>query len=540
MRALYTFILLFLIASAAIAQNAQMRLSEYFQIKNGKGFFIPVHGDSTGYYALTCDTFEVYQASANTDYIVAHKLHNKLFSKKYIFGESESVQLDEIFSNLKPREIAKQKLYLIKFDTSMKFLWKKEVSYRTDYYLVNIIPTDDKMYFFFKTWNKNKKASALYYTYLKTRSSLSSKYIQIDTIKLKNKNWEEGSFKVSANDDYSRIVTYNLLPDGHYKAGVYNVTMFNKEMKQLWKRQIDFDFPGNYYSFSKVLINDNKAFFLAKVKKKYSDPYAYAIYVVGRGNDENKMLYIPILNAQVITGMDMQFDEEGNILLTGFYSHGSYETPLGVFTAKFSTNDQDIGDFNTHDFTSEDDDKSGDKNFAGLHFRNFYMNKNGTQTIVAEYYGLQKFETNFPLKYDKRGNYPYQNLKNCVLSYGDVVVMQIDKEANIQWIDAIDKKAISGSGVEASYASVMYNDVMYVLYNESAKNSQGDPQLNGVGNAFMNTIDLNGEMKQHTLFNTEETGVLLLPKLHYYQDDDEVLLFLYKKQKYKLGIVKLG
>src|SRR6185436_19404509 len=104
-----TFSFLFIITSFAFAQEAQIRLSDYFQIKNGKGFLLPVHGDSTGYYALTCDTFEVYQASANTDYVMEHKLHNKLFSKKYIYGESESVQLDDIFSNLKPREIAKQK-----------------------------------------------------------------------------------------------------------------------------------------------------------------------------------------------------------------------------------------------------------------------------------------------------------------------------------------------------------------------------------------------------------------------------------------------
>ncbi len=538
MRKIYTlfFLAITLTTFTVNAQHIKVHLSEFFKIKNCKGFLIPIKGDSTGYYALTCDTFDVYKGIATTDYVTTHKLHKKAFSKKFLLGESQDISLDEIFSNLKPKEIPKQKLYLVKFDTAMKFLWKKEISYKSDCYLVNIIPTDDKLYFFFKSWNKAKKASALYYTFLKIRNSLNSKYKQIDTIALKNKNWEEGSFKVVSNENNSRIVTYNLLPDGNYTKGIYNITMFDEEMKMLWKKTINFHFPGKFYSFKSVLINNDKVFFLTKVKKKYKELYSYAIYIVGRDFNDNKIIYLPMTDQKVISGLDMKFDKDGNIMLTGFYDHGSFENPDGLFTATINTENLSLNEINYHDFSSHDISQNGEKDFKGLHFRNFYLNKDGSQTIIAEYYDLLKKDK--PLKFDKTGNYPYQNTRKCYLHFGDIVVFNIDNQSEVNWLHNIPKNQLSGSIVEASYADFCLNDTLYLFYNDN-NSLEENTSASLTGNAVCHTIALDGKSKETQIINSENMGVTFMPKLHFYKHEKQLLFFLYTEKQYRFAKVSL-
>lgn len=154
----------------------------------------------------------------------------------------------------------------------------------------------------------------------------------------------------------------------------------------------------------------------------------------------------------------------------------------------------------------------------------------GGALMVAEYYNksVENYEyTNFDPYY----GYRTSTRQVEFYEYDDILLMSLDPQGNISWMNVIPKKQVSREdrGVNSSYALVNAKQRAYFIFNENIDENS---------NVMQYALDADGSLDRKSLFNASQQEVQLRPASGKQVAFNEMVIpSIYKKS---LAFVKLA
>lgn len=327
--------------------------------------------------------------------------------------------------------------------------------------------------------------------------------------------------------------TSNLLflaeSDNNSKKEQYQIHMvsIDKDLNTMWDKTFQFrKTEAQTTLLSKELNKQGEAYLLYKVyedkkKEKKGGKPAYDIELFHIKNDTAEVKkYNLDIKGSFIKSANLKLRDNGELYCIGLYSNTVDGPTHGVFFMKvengevsvatkrsFSTEElEKLGDRNT------DSDKSGEDGLNDdFRFRSIEILSDGSSFITVE--------PNFVKIYrSSRGN-GMGMTESRVYHSEDIIIINILPNGEVSRLNIIPKlQKNSESDIFLSHKSFMYNDKIYVFYNEDEDNYKNPigskPKSTSKFSDFvatMTTLDKEGNFERNGLFNHKDTGSILIP-----------------------------
>ncbi|MDA7802992.1 hypothetical protein N8987_00255 [Crocinitomix sp.] len=276
---------------------------------------------------------------------------------------------------------------------------------------------------------------------------------------------------------------------------------------------------------------------------------------------------IEILNVDVTNRKIREFsfliDDKDAVIISGLISKKGGGVSGGFYT-KYDANFKEVSsnvvdfedDFVTQDWSDRQKKKleksnskkrkKGEKesqpDFYKYQLRDLILKPNGSLTLLAEQYYVRVVTTTYT---DSQGN--MRTKTTYYYYYNDVIVMNFSPSGKLEWKTLIDKYQVSvnDGGYYSSFFTVLENNDINVIFNDRESNSVDKEGLtkqelkalkrSTVGVRVL--VDEEGNQSREKLFEFEENGLKLVPKICDQADEESVFLYARSRHGDKLGAI---
>lgn len=305
-----------------------------------------------------------------------------------------------------------------------------------------------------------------------------------------------------------------------------HLASIDTSLNKTWHKNIKFSkTEAQVKLLSQELTKSGEAYLLYKiyedkVKEKKDKKPAYDIELLYVKNDtaEVKKIKLNIENS-FIKSANLKLRENGELYIVGLYSNTSNGPTHGVFYIK--SIDGEIKLSTKQKFLDTEIEKMGDKNTEkdksgeeGLNdefsFNNMQILADGSTFVTVEPNGeIVTMST------DVQGR-----MRQTTTYFSDeIIIINITPEGEIAKLNILPKLQRSAEYFKfISHASFVYNDKIYLFYNEDEDNFKipiGEkPKLTQKYSDFvatMTTLDKNGTFDRKALLEYDDTGSILIP-----------------------------
>jgi len=483
---------------------------------------------------------------------------SKLHKKDGIFSIVYPVSLtdNEYFVVSRPK---KQNEVLI-YDLNHKLKSVKQVDLGRDKkgaVMTEVFETAGGAYVIYNWQNKPKKQMEIYAAPFKDGKIGKAKRIHSHDFKSKGSfvgmlnlatlaNAERfGGLIQSADKTKIAYVSYTS-SESNKRYDELSIAVFDQNLNTLWKKTKDFPYKDKNLSITQIMLNNSGDVFAstAILKRKLFDDdkepdYGFQIFQISEDREDDFIFDLEEGSFPYTIGLTYEGKDELNIV--GTYTTGEYKGNLtGVF---FGTLNVNTGDFDNRVYPFEKSFLEGlikkrkikkDKGLeTSYYIKHVIKFADGSHSFIAE-----KYYVEISSQYV---NGSWQN--NTVYNSDEIIIPHFSPDGTLENIEKIEKDYGSSFENFTSYAFIVKDKKIILIYNDSKKRSERK-DLGGAKNALYTDLTIIGEdgkiESQKTLFTSKDDNVdtYFCPGLTL-KNDNKILIFGYSGlKKYKFGLIE--
>jgi len=378
----------------------------------------------------------------------------------------------------------------------------------------------------------------------------------------------QGAFGFDIAADSSSMLLFFEMPYAKDAAEKYSFKVLDSKLDEIWSHEVELPYKEQFFTVKDSEVSSKGDVFVLgkeynedKNSKAMRDLPNYKYHILGYYNRGKKIVdYEVSLHDKFIKSVTFDINANGNIICSGFYSEGY---GLGIKGAFFLSIDgisrkvkkESYKEFDEAFITEGWSDKEINKakkkqvkkdkaiEMYNYDLRDFILRKDGGVVLLAEQYFVRVVTTTTT---DANGNTSTRTTYHYY--YNDVIVINIDPDGDIEWATKIDKyqHSVNDGGRLSSFALQVKDDMMYLVYNESAKqyfDKEERSEMKGKDKrsylTLLVSIDNKGEYEKEILLNNSVNKVFAVPKLCEQISKKEMLIYSYSKKGQKFGTMTL-
>jgi len=425
-------------------------------------------------------------------------------------------------------------------------------SKKASYYFIDAVYMNNLVRIFFLNYEKgNKTVTFKYQDFDENSLNALGNAVEITTVE--NVKIEISSFVrpiVKQSNDKSKLLLEFSFDD--ISPQIY---VFNNSMEKLFYKHIECPSGCDKAYISDREIDADGNFFLLFSVTPDSKKYKHRKIFLSKYSKQDKTaLYTKELNKKTSSSTcDIKLDLEGNLIFAGFTSVDGNKGAKGYFLTKFNSNtgeivnqvDEMFGSKFTYNGFSAAGGRKAFNNIGDISEKRLYkysmkdvkIRENGQLTLISEESFRQSFAT--------ENSQGHSNGGRTVLSYGDIVVVNIDLKGSNNWVVKIPRNQFALADSEiGSFGRIVSKDKVYLIYNDNPKNLDRKSSdkiakltTKASGVATIVEIDQEGSFKQKLLLDPKQKGFLLNPHMCHQISNDKMLILLAKKYSVNWGVV---
>lgn len=468
----------------------------------------------------------------------------------------------------------KKDLHIQRVDHELKVVYHKPLELemdKKDMLLEGVQVVNDRIVVFASLYDKKKDENSLYMKmYDASDMAPVGHYEKIARIPAEKKG-NRGAFTLHISPDGSKIMVEVEKPRVKEGRERFGVKVFDKEMNDLWDRDIDLPYADDEFLRESVRVDNDGSLLMIGVRytqkverreRKRADQTTYDYHVlVYSANADDPQDYTIAVKDKFLQDMTLSLDEKGgDIICAGFYSDkgtrgikGPYYLTLDHATKQIKHESYGVFD---HDFVTmymtEKEEKKADKKAKkndqdlGIEWdydlREIVRKEGGGAVLMAEQYYMYVTTTCYSTQGGGR---------TCTTTYhyiyNDIIAVSVDPSGNIEWSAKVPKRqyTINDGGTYSSYALEVKGENLYLIFNDTGENlflKPGDKvhqfELSGKDALVtIATISSEGQVTREALFTPERRDVVLRPKDCVQLQDDRMLIYASRKKDARFGTV---
>jgi hypothetical protein len=256
--------------------------------------------------------------------------------------------------------------------------------------------------------------------------------------------------------------------------------------------------------------------------------------------------------------LSLNIGTEGDILCGGFYGNKGSFAISGTFFLRLDRESKQIvhssfkefdRDFITAYMTEKEEAKATrkaerkgeDLELLNYELRDIIRRDDGGVVMVAEQY---LFYITVSCSTDSNGNTRCRDVYHYV--YNDIIVVNVDPNGEIAWAAKVPKRqhSLNDGGRYSSYALVVKENNIYLLFNDSGKNLMllpGDKvERFKYGKDMLitlATINADGKVFREALLPQDKRDAITRPKAGVQIGDDRLFIYANWKKNHRFGTV---
>lgn len=360
-----------------------------------------------------------------------------------------------------------------------------------------------------------------------------------------------GGFVMSA--DSSHVATIQTLSSKEKsQTDQISIIVFDENMQVKWQKIQDFPYKDSKFDIQDFVVSNNGDVYLAatldkerKEKEKGLPDYKYKILRISK--DGYKDYDVSLSGNNVVSSAGLFISPNSEEVRIGGFTKDRDKDTDGNNGTFFSTLNASTGVFKSQSFPfsptllegliKEKDIDKGDgiRNFI---IRNFVTFSDGSFSFIAEEFYIRQITT-----------YTYSNGRSVpsTKTYyytNEILIPRFNADGTLRNIAKVDKDFGSQSSMITSYSLAVYNDKLYLLYND-AKSRNEKKEAGNKGGLFgsaktglysdLAVIGADGEVESiETLFTGAETEGFYVPS-YTHQYGDRLLINNMKGKEYQFG-----
>ncbi len=415
----------------------------------------------------------------------------------------------------------------------------------------------DKLNLFTSYFNKRDSMNVFFSNSINEKGIVDADYKQLDEI-YTNRKRNAGGFNYYTSKDSSKILIVHHNPFIKGKKETFACKVLDQSFNTIWTKEFELPIRDEQFEFIDFAIDNNgKVYIIGSADAKKSNLKKmgdlYTILSYDPGNDVFSQFDLDL--GKYIIEIAFEVNSQNDLICVGFYSdvtrNATYSwnrktltltertsirntTSHGIFVVKIDGNTQTVKHKNIQEFDKKavalfTSQRGAEKNkgIVDLHINRLILKDNGGIVLLAEQDYVTVTVTQNPSTSSSmspsgvRRPTGKSTSKTYNFYYNNIIAISIAPDAGIEWQIPISKNQLTKNdqGFFSSYASFVYDDIVYLIYNDHPQNLKiTDVKKRKIMKtpkksvAVVTTIDTQGNFKSSQLFNSKSQGVVIRPK----------------------------
>jgi len=380
------------------------------------------------------------------------------------------------------------------------------------------------------------------------------------------KNRRSGMFGLVLSQDESKLLVYSSKPYEKKGFEKFGFTVFDADMKQLWKKDIQLPYSDAFFEIHNYEVsNQGDAYIIGREykesrKERERGKPNYTTHVLGytsQGNEERD--YDLNLGDKFITDVTIRAEDNGNLICAGLYSDKSSRSIKGTFFMKINAQTKKVESSSMKAFPEEfimqgwsdrsvkKAKKAKEKKNKAIEMyeydlRDLVLREDGGAVLLAEQYYVNVTTTTV-----SDGNGGTRTVTTYHYHYNDVIVVNISPKGEIDWLTKVEKNqySVNDNGFYSSYALHVNEDKLHLVYNETARKYYTKEEFKQLSKeekkayfTILSTVNSDGKVEKEILLNAKKENTYPVPKLSKQINEKELFFYTKKRKMRKLAIVE--
>ncbi|MBK6883084.1 MAG: hypothetical protein IPH05_09115 [Flavobacteriales bacterium] len=464
----------------------------------------------------------------------------------------------------------KKERFLRKMDASHRIVYQKllpmEID-KDDHALETVQVLDDRILVFSSYFDKKADINTLF-----VRSFSEAGFAPMGRMQrvavMAAEGRRAGSFSVRISPDERMILVDQQLPYEKEGRERFKLSVFDRDLTPMWERSVDLPYLDSEFAVVETRVTNDGAVIM--IGNKYAEKRAakelrkdgkatYTYHVLTYQNDGSEPEDNPIdIADKFLQDLTLNIGDEGEILCGGFYGKKGSFAVSGTFFLKLDQNTKQVthssfkefdADFITQYMTEKEEakaskraDKKGEEiELYNYELRDIVRRTDGGAVMVGEQY---RFYVTTTTTSSPNGGTTTTTTYHYI--YNDIIVVNVDPSGEIEWAAKVPKRqhSTNDGGRYSSYAMVVKEDNIYLLFNDSGKNlflTPGDkvePFRYGKDMLItLATINGDGKVSREALLAQEKREAMTRPKAGVQIGDDRLFIYANWRKDHQYGTV---
>lgn len=465
----------------------------------------------------------------------------------------------------------KKETFIRKMDADHNVVYQKLLPMKVgknEHALKEVVVFGDKILLFTTYFDKKDKSITVYMrTFNEANMDPLGVTEELSSMDAERRRNTGGSLvRVSPND--RAVLIGQFVPFDKEGSERFDLKVFDAGMAPLWQRSVELPYSDKEFRVENLRVADDGTVFLVGVKyaekreakelkKDGKATYEYHLLVI-RGDGSPVADHPITVPDKFFQDLSINIGKEGDILCGGLYgSKGSFAIS-GAFFLRIDRETKAIvhtsykefdRDFITAYMTEKEEAKATKKaerkgedlELPNYELRDLIRRDDGGVVMVAEqyrYYVTQNCVT------DANGRTNCSYVHHYV--YNDIIVVNVDPDGNIAWAVKVPKRqhSTNDGGRYSSYALVVKNDHIYLMFNDHGKNlmllpgDKVEPFRYGKEMLItLATVNQDGKVFREALLPQDKRDAITRPKASVQIGDDRLFIYANWKKSHRFGTV---
>ena len=376
----------------------------------------------------------------------------------------------------------------------------------------------------------------------------------------------EAKYKFEQSDAKKYLAILSTWPykaegDNKSTEEALNIKVYDEAMQVVQSRDVVLPWPNFLFDATELRVDDQGNAYLLGIRyegsrrqKRGGEPnYEYVLFKFPK-DSEAMQEYSIRLDDKFITDMNISIDNNGNIAAAGFYSNTPSFDIMGTYyllvdgrtkqVTKSSTKSFDL-DFLTEGLSEKQTEKVERKSEKGkqielldMALRKLTPLPGGGWLLVGEQYKVvvvtRTSTASTGITTTSSTTHYY---------YNDIIVVRISNKGDIDWAHKVPKRqhTVEDGGFYSSFIQSEVDDKVFIVYNDNPKNLTEDdpgkywnfsPGKESV--VMLVQFDAQGNMTKDMLFSSDDSEVIIRPKVSNQIDPETTILAGQRKKTHRL------
>lgn len=400
---------------------------------------------------------------------------------------------------------------------------------------------------------KEINAKVFYATPLDFNGNPTDLPVELDRIEMASRS-KKALFGTSLSSNKQLLLVFRDSPYQNKSNDRLQFRVFGPDLSKLWEKQLKLPYEEEIFELADYSIdNRGKVYMLSGLGA--DDLASQAMDLRTREARSILLTYDPAINKMKefdvslkdkwVMAMGLDFAENGDAIIAGFYSRDQFFSIGGTFYFRMNSKENRIISGGLNPFPTEflEQFMSSRRAQRASELDRFKLNQMWIQEDGSCYLlGEQRYVKERIATDIGSGR---QRITNDYI-FNDAIVLKLDSAGRSAWNVRIPKEQVSvdDGGPYSSYAAGLVNDTVYVFFNDHPDNLElmkTNPDRNlknfrsfGKGVISVVSIDPSGKTERKILSDSRVEEAIFKPRIFLF-DEDKMWLYAVYRRNYAFG-----